>query len=385
MSDEHEREMSAPPRFRYKGFKFMTLTLFILVLFVILGFSGLKTTSSSQFCSSCHEMKPEYYTWKASTHSEVACVSCHKYPGVEQIAKIQAGGIAKNIRHEQVTAAAIIRTTKEIPNSACEKCHNMSTRQVTPSGDLIIPHDKHLEKNIKCTQCHSNVAHGDIADRNMTFQTDYDKWDSKMGTTAMADLKFTRPTMDSCMNCHIARKISIECKTCHSTGMEPESHKKADFKTKTHGLLAKTELKECDSCHKYMSTTPLEGYGTVSTVDKYLNQDSGKQNKNENTYAKENTFCQACHSLRPASHTSSFFSTHGTAASKDQEKCYTCHDTNKTTTSGSNAVNCSSCHQVKHPTNWREHHPIPVNNVKRPEERCYTCHDKQTCTNCHKN
>ncbi|WP_066065453.1 cytochrome c3 family protein [Neobacillus soli] len=383
--DEEQKQLSDPPRFRYKLIKIMTLTLLFLVIFFSLGAFGLEATSGSKFCSSCHEMKPEYYTWKASTHSEVDCVNCHIEPGVKQIAKDKAEGMIKDLRNEKVTTAAIIRMTKEIPNSACEKCHNITTRDVTASGDIIIPHDKHLEKNIKCIQCHSSVAHGKIADRNMTFKTDYGKWDSKVGTAAMADLKFTSPTMETCMDCHIARKITTECSACHSTGMVPKSHKKIDFKTKSHGIQAKSALKNCNSCHKYMSTATLEGYDEVTVIDKYLNQDSGKTAKNEHMYAKENTFCQACHKTRPVSHTKTFFSSHGTQASKNEEKCFTCHDQNKTNTASDNTVNCSTCHQMKHRTKWQEGHPIPVENVKRPEVRCYTCHVKQTCTSCHKN
>jgi hypothetical protein len=167
--------------------------------------------------------------------------------------------------------------------------------------------------------------------------------------------------------------------------MVPKSHKKADFKTKTHGLEARLELKDCNSCHKFMSTAKLEGYEEASTIDKYLNQSSTLTNKNEHTYAKENTFCQDCHKVRPTSHTKTFIGSHGAQASKNEEKCYTCHDQNRTNTASNNTVNCSSCHQMKHLNNWREGHPIPVRNTKKPEERCYTCHVKKTCTNCHKN
>ncbi|MFJ7728281.1 NapC/NirT family cytochrome c [Neobacillus sp. NPDC097160] len=386
MDEDHKHDLPAPPRYRYKLIKFVTLALFFIVVFLSLGFSGLKATSSSEFCSSCHEMKPEVFTWKASTHSEVDCVNCHTDPGIKQIAKDKADGVIKNLRNEEDTTAAIIRMPKEIPDSACEKCHNISTREFTPSGDIIIPHKQHSDKKIKCTQCHSSVAHGKIADRNMTFKTDYDKWDSKVGKAAMADLKFTRPAMETCMDCHIARKITTECSACHTTGMVPKSHKKADFKTKTHGIVAKTELKDCNSCHKYMSTAPLQGYEEASTVDKYLNQvNSDKTTKNEHTYAKENTFCQACHKIRPESHTKTFIGNHGTEAGKNEQKCYTCHDSNRTNTSSNNTVNCSTCHQMKHLTNWRKGHPIPVDNVKRPEARCYTCHVEKTCTSCHKN
>ena len=52
---------------------------------------------------------------------------------------------------------------------------------------------------------------------NMTFKTDYDKWDSELGVSAMADLKLTRPTMDTCMDCHESRKVTTECQACHTT------------------------------------------------------------------------------------------------------------------------------------------------------------------------
>ncbi|QCJ44118.1 cytochrome C [Bacillus sp. S3] len=383
--DEEHKQLSAPPRYRYMLIKVATITLLLLAIFFFIGFFGLEAASGSKYCSSCHEMKPEYFTWKASTHSEVDCVNCHKDPGVQQIAKVQADEVIKKIKKEKTTAAAIIRMTKEIPDSTCEECHNMSNRIVSASGDIIIPHDQHSDKKINCTQCHSSVAHGKIADRNMTFNTDYSKWDASVGKAAMADLKFTRPTMDTCMDCHIARKITTECSACHTTGMFPKSHKKADFKTKTHGAAAKTDLNDCNSCHKYMSSEALEGYDKASTIDKYLNQgDRINSNKNEQAYAKENTFCQGCHKARPVSHTSTFIGNHGVEADKDAEKCYTCHSSNRTNTSSDNTVNCSTCHSKKHQNNWRKGHPIPAENVKKPEARCYTCHVEKTCTSCHK-
>ncbi|WML46921.1 NapC/NirT family cytochrome c [Neobacillus sp. PS3-34] len=79
--EEDQNTLPSPPRYRYKLIKFMTLAVLFLALLTSVGFIGLETTSNSKFCSSCHEMKPEYYTWKASTHSEVDCVSCHIEPG----------------------------------------------------------------------------------------------------------------------------------------------------------------------------------------------------------------------------------------------------------------------------------------------------------------
>jgi nitrate/TMAO reductase-like tetraheme cytochrome c subunit len=382
--NEEKEQLSAPPRSRLRLYKYMTLTVLFLALFFSVGAIGLEATSSSKFCSSCHEMKPEYYTWKASSHSEVDCVNCHIGPGVKQTAKEKVGLITKALNKSDDQNVAPIRMPDEIPDSTCESCHNVLQREFTVSGDIVIPHDKHKDEDVTCIQCHSGVAHGEIADREMTFKTDYEKWDSDLGVAAMADLKWTRPAMDTCMECHESRQITTECSACHTTGMLPKSHEKADFKSKTHGKQAKAELNDCNSCHKYMSTEQLEGYEDDSILEKYIKNDSGKSEKTERSYAKENTYCLDCHKLRPESHSASFFSSHGTQASNNEENCYTCHEPNRSNNASSNTVNCSSCHQMKHLNNWRKNHPVTVGNVSKPQESCYTCHVKKTCSNCHK-
>lgn len=409
MEDEH-KEQPTPARSRLKMYKILTISLFFFILLIAVGYVGVEATSSSKFCSSCHQMKPEAQTWKASSHSQVDCKDCHIQSGVINYAKAKINGVKELYEIATDSYSAPIHMPDQIPNATCEKCHNMKTRQSTPSGDLIIPHEKHLKKGIKCVQCHSGVAHGKIAYRNVTYKTDYGKWNTALGKSMMSDKKYTDPNMQDCIDCHKERKVSAtkvttastvafnsdtdakelaaatECKTCHTTGMLPKSHKKADFKTKTHGLLAKKDIAKCNSCHKYMTTKTLTGYGKISTIDKYLNSDAGKQAKDASTYAKENTFCQNCHSKRPASHVGSFIDTHGTIASKDQTTCAACHNTNNTAkplTTNTKVVNCSTCHQIKHPKNWRDHHPISVANVKRPEARCYSCHAQNTCATCH--
>ncbi|MEH7253356.1 NapC/NirT family cytochrome c [Neobacillus niacini] len=385
--DEEQKQLSNPPRSRIRLYKIMTLTVLFLALFFLLGAFGLEATSSSTFCSSCHEMKPEYYTWKASSHSEVDCVTCHTEPGFKQTAKDKADLIVKAVKKNYNDSAAPIRMPKEIPDSACEKCHNINQREFTVTGDIIIPHDKHKDKEIECIQCHNGVAHGEIADRKMTYGTDYEKWDSKTGEMAMADLKFTSPDMDTCIECHKARKVSNECATCHETGMIPESHEKSDFKTKSHGKLASEDLKECHLCHKLMSTEQLGGYEEVSVLTSFLNEGKVQaQEKNHYNYAKENTFCKDCHNERPTSHDSNFFNNHGPIANKDQDSCKACHDVKKSSTPGDNQVNCSSCHPSKHSQkqNWKERHPIPLAGIEKPTETCYTCHSVKTCSACHK-
>jgi nitrate/TMAO reductase-like tetraheme cytochrome c subunit len=386
MDEEHSQDLPAPPRFRNKIFKIMTLTLLFLAIFFSLSFLGLETTSSSKFCSSCHEMKPEYYTWKASTHTEVDCVSCHIEPGLENLAKSKAEGVVELYKKTTQTYTAPIRMPDEIPDSACETCHNVLQREVTASEDIIIPHDKHNTEGVECIQCHSGVAHGKIADRKMTYQADYAKWDEKVGTAAMSDIKIIRPDMDTCMECHKARKVTTVCTACHTTGMVPDSHKKQDFKLVTHGKQASTDLKDCNQCHKDMSTTPLDEYEEVSPLTKFLNKGNEQvQKKTHFDYAKENTFCAACHSQRPESHGPYFMKEHGEPATKNKEKCLACHEYQKSNNSLNGPVACASCHPSSHSrnTNWRKRHPIEVAPNQKLTQSCYKCHSKPTCTSCH--
>src|SRR5262249_25987993 len=108
---------NSPPRTGYKLYKYLTVALLVIVVFFALGLIGVESTWSSKFCSSCHEMKPEYYTWKASTHSEVECVKCHIGSGTKEYAQAKANGLLQVYKKATQTYTAPIRMPKEIPDS----------------------------------------------------------------------------------------------------------------------------------------------------------------------------------------------------------------------------------------------------------------------------
>ncbi|WP_413307116.1 NapC/NirT family cytochrome c [Bacillus sp. 1P10SD] len=383
--EDQKTNLPAPARSRYRLYKILTLSLLAVVLLVLAGYGTVEATSSSTFCSSCHNMKPEFNTWKASSHSQVGCKECHIQDGVVSYAKAKLNGLSEVYKLATDTYAAPIHMAKEIPNESCEKCHNMKTTIVTASGDLIIPHNKHLKDDIKCVQCHSGVAHGKVADRNATFKTDYAKWNSTLGKQMMSDLSFTQPTMDECIQCHKTRNVSTDCETCHSTGMKPESHNDPNFLKGNHGKLAEKDIKECNSCHQYMSENPIKDFQEKTASQELINKSSAESALTAATYAKKNTFCQECHSKKPTSHNSKFFATHGTTANKNLDTCKACHDTSKAGLSSKNKVICSSCHTNSHKrVSELSIHPIPLNGIKGPSEKCYTCHSQSTCSSCHK-
>jgi nitrate/TMAO reductase-like tetraheme cytochrome c subunit len=384
MDEEHKDiTLAAPPRFRGRLIKILTLTLFFLIVLFSVGFLGLETTSSSKFCASCHEMKPEYYTWKASSHSEVACVNCHTGSTTEEYAKAKATGLVQVFKKATQSYTAPIRMPDQIRDASCEKCHNIFTRDVTPSGDLIIPHDKHKKQGIQCAQCHQGVAHGKIADRKMTYQADYGRWDEMLGRAVMSEPKFIKPDMETCMECHKLRKAPLECTACHTTGMYPESHQRKDFKAGVHGSHAQGDLLSCNQCHKDMSREEVTGFEEVPSFTKFLKKGQDEKKKNEKDYAKENTFCRDCHSTRPVTHTNNFMTSHGVIAKNNIERCTTCHEYQQKSDAAINIPACANCHPSSHNKPWRDRHPVILAPSQKLEQSCYTCHNPIKCSACH--
>lgn len=330
-------------------------------------------------------MKPEFFTWKASSHSQLACVVCHVEPGVMKKVEYKLVNIKEWIAILTGDYGIVITSTTPIPDATCTQCHDMNTRKVSPSGDLIIPHSKHAESGVSCTLCHTGTAHGNIVEKQVTFRTDYAKWDDTIAKSIMSDVKNIRPDMDVCMNCHKLRKASLSCKACHTTSMLPSNHNDEAFKNGAHGQLAAKDIKACDACHSYMSTVPVVvSKGKDSAIQKFISKDNAKvATMSVSDYAKANTFCKACHAKRPPSHDDAFMQNHGVLADQNKDRCFTCHDNRPGGTAPVTKVACGSCHPSAHYRNdWLPKHPIELPANPKVTDFCYTCHTK-SCTKCH--
>jgi nitrate/TMAO reductase-like tetraheme cytochrome c subunit len=384
MEEEHIEEQGTPPSLRLKIIKIATMTLLFLVIFFTFSYAGMEGTSSSSFCATCHEMKPQFYTWKASNHSEVDCVSCHVEPGLENELKSKAGNVKEVYKKYTETYIAPIRMPREIPDEACEKCHNINTRKFTPSGDLIIPHDKHKTEGISCVQCHSGVAHGKIADRKVTYKSDYGKWNDSQGKYLMSDKKYTRPQMDTCMECHKVRNAPLECKACHQTTMLPDNHQTSQFKLGGHGKIEPSDLPKCDKCHSYMSNESYDFFKEDLSYTQYLNKEQvGTNTTTVSLYAKTNTFCKDCHGTRPKSHKQKLFHMNHGKLAKEKDNCYTCHDNRIVSEAPVTNIACASCHPSSHGDTWKIRHPIPITENQKITGTCLQCHSEPRCAQCH--
>jgi nitrate/TMAO reductase-like tetraheme cytochrome c subunit len=372
---------------------FFLVLLFLIVLTFILFWGSIEKVFSkatdAAYCTSCHMMKPEQFTWQASSHSQVQCIQCHAPPGVLKKAKYNLFTIKEWYAAFTGNYGILILQTEPIPDANCNQCHDMNSREVTPSGDLIIPHDKHASKDISCTSCHSGVAHGNIAKKKVTFRSDYNKWDDSMGRQFMSDIKNIRPNMDTCMQCHKVRNAPLNCSACHKTSMIPEDHKSEAFKQGRHGKTAVDQIQTCDSCHSYMSKEKVEvTQGNESKYQEFLNNDTGKKvtTISVTDYAKSNTFCKDCHAKRPSSHQQDLFlMKHGLIADQNEGKCFTCHDNRVLGDSPVTKISCGSCHPSTHSKrDWKKAHPVDLPEKPEVTDMCYVCHVERTCLQCHK-
>jgi len=380
--------------------KLLTTFMIVLLLVPLTVYGGTKVFEYPGRCAICHSMKPEYYTWQASTHgkAKVVCLSCHSAPGIKNAAKRRLAGIKAIYSTATGTYKPPIKIFDTVKDSACERCHDMSQRQSQPEArDLNVPHQVHKAAGIFCSKCHAGIAHGNIANRQMTYTADYPKWTKMMGVTMMSNPEQIGVQMETCMRCHMLRKVTMKCNSCHPSGKEPASHKSPDFLNNTHGLMAEQELKQCDACHGYMSNKPVDIFKEKAVFKQYLKEETDKEEVSLLIpYSRANTFCRDCHAKRPERHKAAdFITSHGDSAHKDKDGCMICHDNRAAAVGGRPAaangetvtlVACGKCHPSSHSSHvqWRMgYHPYPLLEPLRITRSCYSCHTEAKCGRCH--
>ncbi len=236
-----------------------------------------------QTCLSCHEMNDAVRTWQASSHEKIACPNCHNpnqnFSGFILGLPHKLTDVVTHISGNYTTP---IKAKEHIETQVCKQCH-VYWRNVSPSGDLQIPHQKHLDKGIPCVKCHFAVVHG-----------------------ANLESKFIRrPAMELCLSCHGggARSISetfnapvLTCKDCHTEKAVPDSHKTPKW-FEIHSQVAKDPTHPDHQCKRCHGWTPF--------------------------------FCSKCHqSKRPSTHygENQWRTLHSIRARVDYSGCLVCHN-----------------------------------------------------------
>ncbi|WP_075860391.1 cytochrome c3 family protein [Carboxydothermus pertinax] len=379
------------PTLGEKRTKILLVVSGVLLTLLVIAVSLFEVTSLTLTCKTCHEMLPEYYTWKASSHSELNCLKCHVQPGIGNLFKFKAEMLNFAYLHFTKKYLLPISLKKDIPQRNCTRCHGLK-RPITPSGDIIVPHDKHKSAGVQCLECHRGIAHGNILDRQETIDGDFNRWNLTYAKSQMAP-ENVKTKMTLCMSCHEQRNITRKCEACHREIRPPKDHKVPDWLT-THGKLARKDLKYCDLCHSY-SNTGIE-YNEKDPVRAYI---------------KGNSFCSGCHSKRPVTHTVDWIFSHGLKRTKkDIPDCLTCHDWGQRSplmTSqrviagerqtlqvpggqilGEKKTYCIKCHKGQHVnffTYQVQNHPLYLPTGTKLQGYCFGCHNVRQCYQCHKN
>ncbi len=204
--------------------------------------------------------------WAVSTHSKISCTECHVQPGIGNFVVFAAKAVPA-FYSQVVSGPSTTNLLKAPDKSACQRCHT-TYRQVSPAGDLLIPHKAHVQVlGMQCVTCHGNLVHSP----------------NKRG--------FNRPEMEACLTCHNGDTASNKCTDCHTRKQTPDSHDRKDWLL-VHGKMASSQ--ECGKCHDW---TPK--------------------------------YCQECHKQRPASHVGNWKKNHGPEAKTRGNGCLVCHDKTK--------------------------------------------------------
>lgn len=289
------------------------------VVFVIALFLGTIGYFTAQpfFCNTCHEIKPYYKSWTTSTHADVACLTCHAKPELSSSVRLRIDAVQHAFVHlfkgkdVRELGPALIAESGE----ACLSCH-IAKRDITPSGDLIIPHPKHIRlKGISCSDCHVNLVH------------------NRTGSGK------SLPPMELCYRCHDGVRISNKCQLCHKEKGPPKDH---DQKwVDAHGPIALQGRSECMTCHSKPKDFCKECHRKIppshdpdwSPFGHSLAVRSGGEAPCLTCHNKK-TFCSKCHEAR---HPADYARTHRSVVEAEgSASCAKCHTERKL---------CVTCHR----------------------------------------
>jgi cytochrome c-type protein NapC len=400
--------------------KLVFVLIFICIVFISAGVGVNSYTNSPSFCASCHELAPEYMTYRESSHNQISCVQCHEKPGLINIIQGKKDLLHDVYTHFKNKPKQILETNKlAVSNENCLQCHSKN-RLVTASGDLKVNHKGHIEKGIPCITCHAGVAHSKIAERTINIQQNLKYW-TKVNTVKLIKDQYVKPNMGTCIDCH--NKVN--------NGQEP-------WKEIAY-IVPKISNQTEDQNHLSLEVTAkAEGTDNVQIAkdqqDKITQgiilQAIGKKTKNVKIPMK----CETCHRKIkvPESHNNFQWDVnHGNTAMQVLNKCLNCHQDSKwvkempeediktqltlSTQEEKYSPNyqmvkdesrknkfCKTCHSEEPPSHageWALGHA--VSSLEDNEKlKCYICHDREKpksdpstikapsdvyCEYCHKN
>ena len=256
---ENEEKKSAMEGGKRKRRRWPIVLLIIFGVFFLLAFGFYEYSNTSQFCNSCHIMKPYYDAWATSMHKDVACTECHISPeaGAKWDAKIQ--GMLQVFKY--VTRTYSSKPYAEIEDSSCLRsgCHGkrlveqFSTEEF--KNHVVFDHRPHLTavrrgRQLRCTSCHAQIVVG--THMEVTTTTCYLCHFRKNGEELTKDLSACRLCHQKLPDQTIEHKVydpadkarvistvsfnhtdfianrDVDCRSCHTNAVQGEGEAKKD-------------------------------------------------------------------------------------------------------------------------------------------------------------
>lgn len=267
-----------------------TLAVFFLILVLLISLS-----SSPLFCSSCHNIRPYYISWKASGHSKVNCLSCHQNPDFSGWVEARLEGVENLWLY---VAKQKRKHKKRVSDLACLDCHQEIKKKFV--GRKIKMSHQEVLTGKHCFECHPNRGHQENKASSL---------------------------MEICLPCHLKKSKKLECASCHRVDIAYDPDVNLSNYRLSH-LVRRPNckychqpatLRRCDYCHQTEMPHPPGWREGAHALEGFV--------KKRNCYrCHQKDFCSACHlGLTGKSdwpHGSNFIQTHKTG---NRERCFACH------------------------------------------------------------
>jgi nitrate/TMAO reductase-like tetraheme cytochrome c subunit len=286
----------------------------ILLLVGVIVIGGLAVTggavaisSNSDFCATCHEIKPLVDEWKRSAHKDTNCLSCHTSPGPKGYVKVVSQGSQDLLDQLHGDDTLPLETT--LDDASCLSCHKRELRpEELRQATLKVAHSKHTGQ--RCTECHSGLAHP----RQFQSAT---QTKAQMDPHAAKDCQICHPSPEPA---YLHGQAKVECNSCHSATIP------------NHNLAQKQgtmQREGCIECHNRLRVADPTSCEVCHVSPHGIDQN-----------------CQACHSSTKGWTDKVFAHPLALKEPHNKLKCNQCHGG---ATFQSGTFNCVSCHQPKHP------------------------------------
>ncbi|MDJ0522470.1 MAG: cytochrome c3 family protein [Planctomycetota bacterium] len=281
----------------------------------------------------------DYVHFSHKVHAKAGdCTTCHK--------NLEAGERGRPVQKLYTMAQCMECHTEAKANNACAVCHESIDENTMPRSHGRGWQEGHgyaanrlrmTEIQHDCSLCHNEPNYCNDCHQVTQPKSHYQLWEKRHGQAVRAaggDMP------RRCMLCHDQRTF---CESCHLD--EPPRNHTALFRTRTHGVMAAIDRRNCETCHKidfcqrcHEDTAPRSHRGMFS--------------RRRNTHCVQchfpissNDRCRVCHTTNP---------THSTAPAQPANhvpgrNCRLCHNQAGTGARPlvhvDNGQNCEFCHK----------------------------------------